>query len=184
VDRESHEQIYEVPLTTISNADAEPTIEGAHTCPCVLGGFEWSSPSYNPTSNMLDLRETISFLDRSHKVVRIYIKKSAVVLRLQWTLATGLPQEVADMHAQVADLEAEPSSHAFADRLLLSLARSDISPMGGGGPKPSPSPSPTGGGGGGGSGRDLSGSFPINPRELIKGGLQGLRQKSQRVALR
>jgi alcohol dehydrogenase (cytochrome c) len=53
VDRESHEQIYEVPLTTISNADAEPTIEGAHTCPGVLGGFEWSSPSYNPTSNML-----------------------------------------------------------------------------------------------------------------------------------
>jgi hypothetical protein len=34
------------------------------------------------------------------------------------------------------------------------------------------------------SGRDLSGSFPINHRELIKGGLQGLRQKSQRVALR
>jgi len=53
VDRESHEQIYEVPLTTITNADAEPTIEGAHTCPGVLGGFEWSSPSYNPTSNML-----------------------------------------------------------------------------------------------------------------------------------
>jgi len=53
VDRESHEQIYEVPLTTISNADAEPTIEGAHTCPGVVGGFEWSSPSYNPTSNML-----------------------------------------------------------------------------------------------------------------------------------
>jgi alcohol dehydrogenase (cytochrome c) len=53
VDRESHEQIYEVPLTTLSNADAEPTIEGAHTCPGVLGGFEWSSPSYNPTSNTL-----------------------------------------------------------------------------------------------------------------------------------
>jgi hypothetical protein len=34
------------------------------------------------------------------------------------------------------------------------------------------------------SGRDLSGSFPIDPRELIKGGLQGLRQKPQRVALR
>ena len=53
VDRESHEQIYEVPLTTISNADAEPTIEGVRTCPGVLGGFEWSSPSYNPTANML-----------------------------------------------------------------------------------------------------------------------------------
>ena len=53
VDRDNHEQVYEVPLTTISNADAEPTIEGVHTCPGVLGGFEWSSPSYNPTTNML-----------------------------------------------------------------------------------------------------------------------------------
>jgi alcohol dehydrogenase (cytochrome c) len=53
VDRESHESVYEVPLTTISNADAEPTIEGVHTCPGVLGGFEWSSPSYNPATNML-----------------------------------------------------------------------------------------------------------------------------------
>ena len=53
VDRDSHEEIFKVPLTTISNADVEPTIEGVHTCPGVLGGFEWSSPSYNPTTNML-----------------------------------------------------------------------------------------------------------------------------------
>ena len=53
IDRESREEIFEVPLTTISNADVEPTIEGVHTCPGVLGGFEWSSPSYNPTTNML-----------------------------------------------------------------------------------------------------------------------------------
>jgi alcohol dehydrogenase (cytochrome c) len=53
VDRENHDQIYEVPLTTISNADAEPTNDGVHTCPGVLGGFEWSSPSYNPMTNML-----------------------------------------------------------------------------------------------------------------------------------
>jgi alcohol dehydrogenase (cytochrome c) len=53
VDRESHEQIYEVPLTTRSNADVEPTIEGIHTCPGVLGGFQWSSPSYNPVTNIL-----------------------------------------------------------------------------------------------------------------------------------
>jgi hypothetical protein len=103
---------------------------------------------------IIDLRETVSFLDRVYKVVRVYMKKSAVVLRLQWALATGLPQEVADMQGQVADLEAEPSSHAFTDRLLLSLARSDIPPMGGGGPKPGPSPSPSPGprDGGGGMG--------------------------------
>jgi alcohol dehydrogenase (cytochrome c) len=53
VDRESHELVYQVPLTTFSNADAEPTIEGTRTCPGVLGGFEWSSPSYNLTTNTL-----------------------------------------------------------------------------------------------------------------------------------
>jgi alcohol dehydrogenase (cytochrome c) len=53
LDRESHEQIYAVPLTTLSNADAEPTIEGVHTCPGVLGGFQWSSPAYNPATNVL-----------------------------------------------------------------------------------------------------------------------------------
>src|SRR5215469_1392006 len=53
IDRESHEQIYEVPLTTIANAEAEPTVDGVHTCPGVDGGFEWSSPAFNPTMNML-----------------------------------------------------------------------------------------------------------------------------------
>jgi alcohol dehydrogenase (cytochrome c) len=53
IDRESHEQLYEVPLTTVANADTEPTIEGVHTCPGVLGGFEWSSPAFSPTMEML-----------------------------------------------------------------------------------------------------------------------------------
>ena len=53
INRESHEQIYEVPLTTIADAEAEPTVEGVHTCPGVLGGFEWSSPAFSPTRNML-----------------------------------------------------------------------------------------------------------------------------------
>ena len=53
IDRESHEQIYQVPLTTLANADAEPTIDGVHTCPGVLGGFEWSSPPFSSTMDML-----------------------------------------------------------------------------------------------------------------------------------
>ena len=53
VDRESHEQIYAVPLTAVSNADAKPTLEGIHTCPGVLGGFQWNSPAYHPAANML-----------------------------------------------------------------------------------------------------------------------------------
>jgi len=53
VDRESQKQIYEIPLTTVSSADIDPTVEGVQTCPGVLGGFQWSSPSYNPTTNVL-----------------------------------------------------------------------------------------------------------------------------------
>jgi alcohol dehydrogenase (cytochrome c) len=53
IDRESHEPIYEVPLTTIANAEAGPTVEGVHTCPGVPGGFEWSSPAFSPTLNLL-----------------------------------------------------------------------------------------------------------------------------------
>jgi alcohol dehydrogenase (cytochrome c) len=53
MDRESHRQIFAVPLTAVSNADAKPTLEGVHTCPGVLGGFQWSSPSYNAATNML-----------------------------------------------------------------------------------------------------------------------------------
>ena len=53
MDRESHKQIFAVPLTSVSNADAKPTLEGVHTCPGVVGGFQWSSPSYNAATNML-----------------------------------------------------------------------------------------------------------------------------------
>jgi len=53
VDRESHKDIFAVPLTAVSNADAKPTLEGVHTCPGVLGGFQWSSPSYNAVTNVL-----------------------------------------------------------------------------------------------------------------------------------
>jgi alcohol dehydrogenase (cytochrome c) len=53
VDRESHKQIFAVPLTSVSNADVKPTLEGVHTCPGVVGGFQWSSPSYNAATNML-----------------------------------------------------------------------------------------------------------------------------------
>src|ERR1700682_4958951 len=32
---------------------AEPTIEGVHTCPGGLGVFEWSSPAFSSTMDML-----------------------------------------------------------------------------------------------------------------------------------
>jgi alcohol dehydrogenase (cytochrome c) len=53
LDRETHEQVYEVPITTRKNADAAPTTEGVSTCPGVLGGVQWNGPAFNPGTNML-----------------------------------------------------------------------------------------------------------------------------------
>jgi len=53
LDRESRDQLFEVPVTTRSNVDTEPTLEGVYTCPGVLGGFQWSSPAFNPGPNLL-----------------------------------------------------------------------------------------------------------------------------------
>jgi alcohol dehydrogenase (cytochrome c) len=53
LDRTTHEQYYEVPITTRENVDAEPTVDGAHRCPGLLGGMEWNGPAYDPTSSTL-----------------------------------------------------------------------------------------------------------------------------------
>ena len=48
LDRDSHDQFYEVPITTRENVDALPTVEGVHRCPGLLGGMEWNGPAYDP----------------------------------------------------------------------------------------------------------------------------------------
>jgi alcohol dehydrogenase (cytochrome c) len=53
IDRTTHEQFYEVPITTRENVDVEPTVDGAHRCPGLLGGMEWNGPAYDPTANTL-----------------------------------------------------------------------------------------------------------------------------------
>jgi PQQ-dependent dehydrogenase (methanol/ethanol family) len=53
IDRNSHDQFYEVPITTRENVDALPTVEGVHRCPGLLGGMEWNGPAYDPGSNTL-----------------------------------------------------------------------------------------------------------------------------------
>jgi alcohol dehydrogenase (cytochrome c) len=53
IDRDSHDQIYEVPITTRENVDALPTVEGVHRCPGLLGGMEWNGPAYDADSNTL-----------------------------------------------------------------------------------------------------------------------------------
>ena len=53
LDRNSHDQFYEVPITTRENVDAIPTVEGVHRCPGLLGGMEWNGPAYDPGGNSL-----------------------------------------------------------------------------------------------------------------------------------
>src|SRR5262249_59378128 len=48
-----HEVLYEMPITTRENADAEPSVSGTHICPGLLGGMEWNGPAYNAKTNTL-----------------------------------------------------------------------------------------------------------------------------------
>lgn len=53
LDRETRQQVYEVPVTTRLNTDKPPTREGQRACPGVLGGVQWNGPAFNPGTNML-----------------------------------------------------------------------------------------------------------------------------------
>jgi len=53
LDLDTHERLYEVEVTTITNADAPVTLEGTHACPGVLGGVEWNGTAYNPETDLL-----------------------------------------------------------------------------------------------------------------------------------
>ncbi len=53
LDRDTHEFIYQVPVTTKENGDVPLTVEGVHVCPGLLGGEEWNGPAYSPVTNTL-----------------------------------------------------------------------------------------------------------------------------------
>jgi alcohol dehydrogenase (cytochrome c) len=53
LDRDTRELLYEMPITTRKNADAEPSVIGTHICPGLLGGMEWNGPAYNSRTNTL-----------------------------------------------------------------------------------------------------------------------------------
>jgi alcohol dehydrogenase (cytochrome c) len=53
LDRDTHEPLYETPVTTIENADTPITTTPTRACPGVLGGVEWSDPAFNPGTNLL-----------------------------------------------------------------------------------------------------------------------------------
>lgn len=53
LDRDSHDVLYELEITTRTNFEAVPTVAGVHGCPGLLGGMEWNGPAYSPVSKTL-----------------------------------------------------------------------------------------------------------------------------------
>lgn len=53
VDRSTQKPSFKIPITTILNADKDPTPAGIRACPGVLGGVEWNGPAFNPSSQTL-----------------------------------------------------------------------------------------------------------------------------------
>jgi len=53
IDRDTHETLYKLEITTRQNIDVKPTVAGVHRCPGLLGGLEWNGPAYDPVSKTL-----------------------------------------------------------------------------------------------------------------------------------
>jgi alcohol dehydrogenase (cytochrome c) len=53
MDRDTQQVLYEIPITTRTNVNSDPTVAGVHRCPGLLGGMEWNGPAYDPKTNTL-----------------------------------------------------------------------------------------------------------------------------------
>jgi len=53
LDRDTREQLYEIPITTRTGVANVPTEAGVHGCPGLLGGMEWNGPAYSPAASTL-----------------------------------------------------------------------------------------------------------------------------------
>lgn len=53
VDRDTHQQIFRTPVTTIQHAPKLPTKEGLHMCPGYAGGVEWNGPAFDRLNHSL-----------------------------------------------------------------------------------------------------------------------------------
>ena len=53
LDRDTHERVYEVAITTRLNADAPVGRRPTRVCPGIHGGVEWNGPAYDPNTHLL-----------------------------------------------------------------------------------------------------------------------------------
>ena len=58
IDRDTHQQLYQTPVTQWQNAglpwtDLDKSVDGSQTCPGALGGVQWNGPAFNPALRAL-----------------------------------------------------------------------------------------------------------------------------------
>jgi alcohol dehydrogenase (cytochrome c) len=53
VDRDTHQEIFRTPVTTIATRPDSPTTAGVRTCPGYAGGVEWNGPTLDALNNTL-----------------------------------------------------------------------------------------------------------------------------------
>jgi alcohol dehydrogenase (cytochrome c) len=53
LDRETHEPLYELEVSTRANVDVPLSKEWLRVCPGYLGGVEWNGPAYHPRTDLL-----------------------------------------------------------------------------------------------------------------------------------
>jgi alcohol dehydrogenase (cytochrome c) len=53
VDRDTHQQLFRVPVTTIQRMPKLPTKEGSRMCPGYAGGVEWNGPAFDRLNHSL-----------------------------------------------------------------------------------------------------------------------------------
>jgi alcohol dehydrogenase (cytochrome c) len=78
VDRRSHQLVFKTPVTTIVNADKQPTKEGTFACPGPLGGVEWNGPALDPETRTIyvgtvDWCSTFKTDTQTHKPGDLYM---------------------------------------------------------------------------------------------------------------
>jgi alcohol dehydrogenase (cytochrome c) len=53
LDRETHEPLFETPVSKQLNEHVPPNETGVHVCPGITGGVLWNGPAYSPRTNLL-----------------------------------------------------------------------------------------------------------------------------------
>src|SRR6185437_7030274 len=53
IDRDTHQEIFHTPVTTVETRPDSPTRSGVRTCPGYAGGVEWNGPTLDSLNNTL-----------------------------------------------------------------------------------------------------------------------------------